>query len=146
MVIKKSSHLRSLIKAISWRIIATLDTILVVLLVTCIFEQCSIENAIKIGLLEFLLKLLIFYFHERLWLYFYNRQVKSNKEILYKTISWRFVATFTTFIISGIILEKYDEVVFLITFSEMFTKFALYYFHEKLWLKIPLGKIRRFYK
>jgi uncharacterized membrane protein len=143
--LKKSSHIRSVLKGISWRFIALTDTILVVIFVTCLIGECSIENAIKIGASEFLLKLVIFYFHERIWLYYLGKQAKSNKEILFKSISWRLVATLTTFIISGVVLNGFDKLALYITITELFTKFGLYYIHEKIWLKLPLGKIRNFF-
>lgn len=144
-VFRKSSHLRSILKGISWRVIATTDTVLVVLLVTCLLGNCSLENAIKIGASEFLLKLVIFYFHERIWIKILSKEATTNRELVYKSISWRIVATSTTFIISGIILKAFDEVALYIALTELFTKFVLYYLHEKLWLKLPLGKIRIFF-
>lgn len=143
--LKKSSHIRSVLKGISWRIVATTDTVLVVLLVTCLLGECSIESALKIGASEFLLKLAIFYFHERIWLRYLGKQATTNKEILFKSISWRIVATTTTFIISGIVLNGFDEVALYIALTELFTKFVLYYIHEKIWLKLPLGKIRNYF-
>jgi len=86
MALKKSSHIRSILKGISWRVIATTDTILVVLFVTCLLGECSIENAIKIGASEFLLKLGIFYFHERIWLRILNKEATTNRELVYKSI------------------------------------------------------------
>ena len=142
---KKSSHIRSILKGISWRFVAFTDTILVVLLVTCFLGNCSVESAIKIGASEFILKLVIFYFHKRIWLRYLDKQATTRKEILFKSISWRIVATVTTYIISGIILNGFDEVVLYIALTELFTKFVLYYFHEKIWLKLPLGKIRIFF-
>jgi len=141
---KKESHFRSIIKGISWRIVATTDTILVVLLVTCLTGECSIENALKIGFFEFFIKLAIYYFHERIWLNILKKQATTNKEIVYKSISWRIVATSTTFIISGIVLKSFNEVALYIALTELFTKFVLYYLHEKAWLKLPLGRIRNF--
>lgn len=142
---KKESHLRSLIKGVSWRIIATTDTILIVLLITCITGNCSIENAIKIGALEFLLKLIIYYFHERIWQRALKNGALSSKKILYKTISWRTVATSMTFIISGTILDAFNEIALYIALVELVTKFVLYYLHERMWLKLPLGRIRNFF-
>lgn len=142
---KTSSHIRSILKGISWRIIATIDTVLVVLLVTCLLEECSLENAVKIGASEFLLKLAIYYVHERIWLKALGKQATTNKEILYKSISWRILATITTFIISGIILNSFNEIALYIALTELVTKFALYYAHEKIWLLLPLGKIRNFF-
>lgn len=142
---KKESHLRSIIKGISWRFIAFVDTILVVMLVTCLTGNCSIDQAIKIGTAEFLIKILVYYVHERIW----QRALKdgrlTNRDTLYKTISWRILATTMTFIISGTILNAYDEIALYIALTELFTKFALYYVHERLWLKLPLGKIRQFF-
>ena len=142
---RKESHVRSIIKGISWRITATSTTILIVLLITCLFGKCSIEQAIKIGFLEFFFKLLIYYFHERIWQVAYKDGVVTKKETLFKTISWRLVATSTTFIISGAILEGFNEIALYIALTELFTKFALYYLHERLWLKLPLGRVHGFF-
>ena len=58
----KESHLRSLIKAMSWRILATLTTILIAYFITG-----QIDIALMIGSIEFVLKFLIYYLHERAW-------------------------------------------------------------------------------
>ena len=140
---KRESHLRSLIKAISWRIIATTDTIFIVLLITCLTGNCSIDSAVKIGLFEFIFKLIIYYFHERVWQKIIKKGFVTTKDTLYKTITWRIIATTTTFIISGTVLNAFDEIALLIALIELITKLALYYFHERIWLRLPLGKIRR---
>ncbi len=142
---KKESHLRSILKGISWRILATTDTILIVLAVTCLLGNCSIDTAIKIGVAEFAIKLVIYYFHERIWQNVLKKGKVTSRETLYKTISWRIIATTMTFIISGAILNSFDEIALFIALTELFTKFILYYFHEKLWLKLPLGRIRNFF-
>ena len=58
----KESHLRSLLKAMSWRILATLTTILIAYFITG-----EIDVALMIGGIEFVLKFLIYYLHERAW-------------------------------------------------------------------------------
>jgi len=126
---KKESHLRSILKGISWRVIATTDTVLVALLITCLFGQCSLENALKIGAVEFLLKLMVYYVHERIWQRFRNGEDVTKLRTVYKSVSWRVVATSMTFVISGAILEKFDEIALFIALTELFTKFVLYYFH-----------------
>lgn len=141
---KKESHIRSLIKSVSWRIIATTDTVLVVLLITCLTGNCGIENAIKIGVIEFLLKLIVYYIHERLWQGTLKDGMVTTKNTLYKTITWRIIATTMTFLISGVILNAFNEIALFIALTELFTKFALYYLHERLWLKVPVGRIRSF--
>nr|WP_321233979.1 DUF2061 domain-containing protein [uncultured Psychroserpens sp.] len=144
-IYKSESHIRSLLKGISWRIVATTDTILVVLLVTCLMGECSIESAIKIGSIEFLIKFLAYYFHERIWQRLLINNRVNKKSTLKKTISWRVIATAMTFLISGSVLNAFDEIALYIALTELFTKFALYYLHERMWLKLPLGKIRNYF-
>ncbi|RMA58941.1 DUF2061 domain-containing protein [Ulvibacter antarcticus] len=144
-IYKQESHIRSILKGVSWRVIATTDTILIVVLVTCLAGQCSLENALKIGAAEFLIKLFVYYLHERIWQNFKKGVEISSKHTLYKTISWRAIATTATFLISGAILNSFDEIAIFIAVLELITKFALYYFHERLWLRLPLGKVRNYF-
>ncbi len=60
-----NSHRISLLKAFSWRVIATSITVILSL----IFLG-SVEVAAKIGVGDFILKLGIYYLHERGWIYF----------------------------------------------------------------------------
>jgi adenylylsulfate kinase len=53
-----------MIKAISWRVFGTLATMFISYAVTH-----EISSAIYIGIFEFVSKVAIFYFHERLWGY-----------------------------------------------------------------------------
>lgn len=61
---QKNSHLLSLAKAFSWRIVATLTTAIIAFFVTG-----EVDTAILIGGIEFFLKIGIYYAHERLWLW-----------------------------------------------------------------------------
>ncbi|PCI09475.1 MAG: hypothetical protein COB73_05460 [Flavobacteriaceae bacterium] len=142
---KKESHIRSLLKGISWRIVATVDTILVVLLVTCLMGSCSLEFAFSIAFIEFFLKLAVYYIHERVWQNLLEKLRGTQKRTLYKSISWRLIATSMTFIISGTILDTFGEIALYIAITELFTKFAFYYIHERIWLKLPLGRIRDYF-
>jgi uncharacterized membrane protein len=53
---------RSLAKAVSWRITGSIDTILLSWLFT---QQLSV--AVAIGATEVVTKMVLYYFHERLW-------------------------------------------------------------------------------
>ena len=53
---------RSIIKSLSWRITATLTTVLLVFLLSG-----NITLAFSIGGLEIIIKLVIYYLHERVW-------------------------------------------------------------------------------
>ena len=136
------SVLRSLLKSFSWRIIAISDTILTVLLITCVFGDCSLKNALTIGFLEFLIKLVAYFVHERIWLSIQFEKRFGVTRTIYKTLSWRGLATVVTFIIAGEILNTKDNTALYIAGIEVFTKSLLYYMHERLWLTLPLGKLR----
>ena len=56
------SHTRSLLKGLTWRILATTTTTVIAYLITG-----KIDSALRIGLFEFFAKLGIYYAHERLW-------------------------------------------------------------------------------
>ena len=58
----RESRLRSLLKAVTWRVVATATTALIALGVTG-----EIAVALAIGGIEFVLKFVIYYLHERAW-------------------------------------------------------------------------------
>ena len=60
---------RSLLKTISWRVIGTLDTILISWLITG-----EMTLALSIGTIELITKMILYFFHERLW-----NQIKWGK-------------------------------------------------------------------
>ncbi len=140
----KESHLRSILKGLSWRFVAMLDTFIVALIITWIaYGSPQIEKSLWIMVIETPLKLLIYYFHERLWQFIWKNKEINNKDIIYKTVFWRVIATTMTFVISGSVLGKGAEgVAFAIAITELISKTILYYIHEKLWMKINRGKIR----
>ena len=53
---------RSFLKTISWRMIGTLDTILISWLITN-----TLSFALSIGVVELFTKMFLYYFHERFW-------------------------------------------------------------------------------
>ena len=53
---------RSIAKAISWRVLATLTTMLLVYVFTA-----RVDIALTIGVFEMLAKIILYFFHERLW-------------------------------------------------------------------------------
>ena len=58
----RESHLRSFLKALSWRLLATTTTALIAWFITG-----EISTAIAIGSIEFIAKFFIYYGHERMW-------------------------------------------------------------------------------
>ncbi len=53
---------RSVVKAVSWRIIGTMDTILISWIITG-----QVTMALTIGSIELITKMVLYFFHERLW-------------------------------------------------------------------------------
>jgi len=53
---------RSIGKSVSWRVLATCDTILISYVITGIFAIAA-----TIGSIEVLTKMVLYYFHERAW-------------------------------------------------------------------------------
>ncbi len=66
------SHIRSIAKALSWRVIATLVTFFV-----SWFLIGSVETAAKIGLLDTFIKFAAYYLHERAWIRFSFGKLKE---------------------------------------------------------------------
>lgn len=59
---QRESHLRSVLKAFSWRVVATTTTATIAYGITG-----EIDTALMIGGIEFVFKIFVYYAHERLW-------------------------------------------------------------------------------
>lgn len=59
---------------------------------------------------------------------------------LAKAVSWRVTGTVDTIIVAGIITGRF-KLALSIGLVELFTKVCLYYLHERLWNRIPYGKV-----
>jgi uncharacterized membrane protein len=71
--------IKSFMKSVSWRIVGTLDTIMISYFITG-----RVTVALSIGSVEVLTKTVLYYFHERLWAHIHkfkvNICVKSSKK------------------------------------------------------------------
>lgn len=54
--------IRSIVKSLSWRILGTLDTILITWIITG-----ELLTAFSIGGIELITKMILYFFHERIW-------------------------------------------------------------------------------
>ena len=59
---KGETKRRSMAKAISWRTIGTLDTVIISYVLTG-----QIKTALSIGGIEIFTKMILYFFHERIW-------------------------------------------------------------------------------
>jgi len=132
---QKVSYKRHLAKTITWRLVGTLDTILLSWVITG-----NPFTGLKIGLAEVVTKMVLYYFHERIW-------VKagigdSRKRHLIKTVTWRVLGTMDTVLLSWVISGN-PLTGLKIGLAEVITKMILYYFHERSWYKINYGLDKR---
>lgn len=125
------SHKRHIAKAITWRLIGSLDTFMV-----SWFISGDAVIGFKIGLVESLTKILLYYGHERLW--FYSKVAESKKRHVLKTVSWRIIGTMDTIVI-GWLISGNPLTGLSIGVVEVVTKMLLYYWHERIWYISDFG-------
>src|SRR5690606_28758158 len=98
-VFMTDSHWRSVTKGVTWRITATMDTILLAYIVTGTFSV-----VVKIGLVVVMTKIALYYLHERMWYVSAFCRIHcvgpTHARSLVKGISWRFFGTMDTIVIS----------------------------------------------
>jgi len=134
---KDQSHKRHIAKAVTWRIVGTIDTILLSWLISG-----DPWVGIKVGVSEVLTKMVLYYFHERVWFKINlskdGRLLESRKRHIGKTVTWRMVGTLDTMILAWIISGN-PLTGLKIGISEVITKMVFYYIHERIWYRIDFG-------
>ena len=147
---------RSMAKAISWRVVGTIDTlILSFVLITYLgplvgmdphaSNSENLETASYIAITEVVTKLVIFYLHERFWARLgWGVFVKDGKRgetharTATKTTTWRVLASLDTMVLAYIFTGNIATAISIGGF-EVITKLILYYFHERIWSTLPFG-------
>ena len=68
-------------------------------------------------------------------------QTEQKRRSIVKTISWRTIGTIDTILISWVVVGNVN---FAVTIGgvELFTKMALYFFHERAWNKSNFGRVK----
>lgn len=141
----KEKSLRTVVKATSWRVFATCDTILL----SYIFTG-QIGTALKIGATEVFTKIFLFYLHERyVWANLkFGRTyaadgvtVTGDKHIrsIVKGASWRFFGTLDTIFLAWLWTGNPLSAL-KIGFTEVLTKIILFWLHERAWFKVKWGQ------
>lgn len=153
----KVSAWRSAAKAVSWRMIGTLDTLLLsYILITFLgplfgFEP-SAEEAFKtasyIAITEVVTKMVLYFVHERVWgrirwgfVMRGERKRETNGRSGVKTATWRTIASFDTFALAWFFTGSVATAVS-IGGIEVITKLVLYFLHERAWSKIRWGIVQ----
>ena len=125
---------RSVAKSVTWRVIATIDTLIWSWLITHKAVQASM-----IASTEILTKVPLYYVHERLWRHVALHPDSHLRAIL-KAISWRFVGSFDTFLRSWMFTGALGAAA-TIASADAITKIVLYYLHERAWRMVKWGRL-----
>ncbi|WP_276390817.1 DUF2061 domain-containing protein [Eudoraea chungangensis] len=129
------SHKRHLAKTITWRLVGSIDTILLSWIISG-----NPLTGLKIGFSEVVTKMVLYYFHERIW--FNIGIADSRKRHVIKTITWRLIGTIDTILLSWLISGN-AMTGLKIGMAEVITKMVLYYLHERAWYRINFGLPKR---
>jgi len=70
----KVDHLRHILKTITWRVIGTIDTIIIAWIISG-----DPKTGLKIGGIELFTKMVLYYLHERFWFKFIKLGRKVGK-------------------------------------------------------------------
>ncbi|MBY8962408.1 DUF2061 domain-containing protein [Flavobacterium sp. D11R37] len=136
-----NSHKRHIAKAVTWRILGTIDTMVLAWIISG-----DPMIGLKVGLAEVLTKMVLYYLHERIWfrvnLTKNGKLLESRKRHLAKAVTWRFFGTIDTMLLAWLISGS-PVVGMKVGLTEVITKIALYYLHERVWYRINFGLPQR---
>ncbi len=151
---------RSVAKAVSWRALGTLDTLVIsYLLITYLGPLLglrlaesgeALQTASYIALTEVATKLVFYFLHERGWTALRwgisigpaGRRRESLARTTTKTVSWRTIASLDTIALAWFYTGSIGTALS-IGGLEIFSKMLLYFFHERLWTRLPFGIVNR---
>ncbi len=128
------SRKRHIAKTITWRIVATGTTFILTLL---FFrdDPNATEKATWVAIAEASLKMILYYYHERIW-FKTKINVSSNVRHIFKTVTWRVIASVTTFLLALFFFKENPEAMEKATWIaliETALKMLFYYLHERAW-------------
>lgn len=154
--IPEVSAKRSFAKAISWRVVGTLDTLLLSFVILTFLGPLlgmdagsHAENAATasyIAFTEVATKMVLYYVHERLWsrskwdvdVDEKGARKEGARRSGMKTGTWRVTASLDTMLLALIFTGNIGTAISIGGF-EVLTKLVLYYFHERAWARISWG-------
>lgn len=132
---------RSIVKAVTWRVIGTVTLLTVVFLFT---KQPVL--AATISVIDLISGIILYYFHERAWnvsdwgRFFKEKTFKETpKRILAKTISWRATATLYLMVIILFLIGQ-PLISVKVAAVDTLLNIVEYYLHEYGWNQVEWGR------
>lgn len=148
---------RSMAKAVSWRMVGSLDTLaLAYLVMRYLFPALGLDAGVEphkmlhtasyIAMAEVITKIALFYVHDRVWVHVpwnVKTTAKGDKRegmsrSAAKTLSWRALASADTALLAFIFTGTIGTAL-TISGLEVWTKLVLFFIHERIWQRIPFG-------
>ena len=141
---------QSAAKAVSWRVLGSLDTLVLSFVILTVFgddlgmnERTAAANAKAAGFIataEVFTKIALYYLHERLWARLdwgvrhdaRGHPGESRRRSFAKMTSWRVLASLDTALLALLFTGSVGAALS-IGGLEVGTKLVLYYLHERLW-------------
>lgn len=140
MSIVKETHARTVTKTVIYRILS----ILLVMGITLAFGA-STATAGKVGLVVLIGGTIIYYLHDRVWLWFgWNRDnvgVDSIWRSVAKTVVYRILVIFLAFTTARVFVTDSNQDAAIWTIVQMIATMVLFYVCERVFNRIQWGKI-----
>ena len=151
------SRKRHIAKAITWRIVGSIDTWVIGYVLMRFFGSEEINGEVSnisdkaavaatyIAFLELITKTIFYYFHERIWSSIMWIEKQEIRHVV-KTFSWRLVGAIDTILLVYIVyyfyigsIEGAAKLALSMFSIEIITKIVLYYLHERIWFTSNYG-------
>ena len=133
----KKTFRRSVYKTITWRILASIDTAAL----TWWFSG-DIIIGLKVGGMEIVTKVIIYFLHERAWrIVGKNKLISSiilREGVYIKQLHIETIGTIDTFILAWFFTKSAATGGY-VAIAEVFTKIIIYYLHERVWDRQRFG-------
>jgi uncharacterized membrane protein len=148
---------RSVAKAVSWRVVGTIDTLILSWLIITylgplfglnegVSHADNLETATYIAVTEVLTKMVLYFLHERGWAMVKwdvgvddeGHRREGIKRSGVKTGTWRMIASLDTFLLAFFFTGNIGTALS-IGGLEIVTKLVLYFFHERAWSRVKFG-------
>lgn len=149
---------RSVAKAVTWRVIGTLDTFILSLVVIKFLgpffgmegTDSTVQMATVAGYIaaaETVTKIIIYSAHDQVWNKIQwgvssrnGRRHETYRRTTAKMTTWRILASLDTMLLAWIFTGNLAAA-FSIGSLEVATKLVLYFFHERAWQRVTLGLV-----
>jgi uncharacterized membrane protein len=136
---KEETQSRTISKTVTYRVINTLVTFLMTLMVF----DVSTALAGSVALAQIVVGSTIYYIYDRFWLlsaWARSQGFEAKKRSIVKTIGYRLIVLIAGFIVARLILTTSNETALEWTIISMLLSMVVYYIHERVWNKFNWGK------